>query len=824
MNNDQHRKLYLLGHSHLDVAWLWPTSETREVFIKTVENVLELMRKYPGFTFAQSTALYYEWLRSIKPELLEGIKRRVRDGRWEVVGGSWVECDCMFPSGEGLVRQFMYGKRLIKRILGVDVKVAWFPDSFGFPASLPQILKGCGIEYFLTHKLNWNDTVMFPYNVFRWSSPEGSQVLAYQTPGGYWGDPSEVRKIITYLQLLHLRHGIEDLLLLYGSGDHGCGPKEGEVVAAEDLVRGVPKELESVGVREATHARAEDYLRVLEDTYGDRIPVYVGELYLQFHRGTYTSQVRVKELVKECEYLLEILEKLLTMKYLVTGRQYDVREVEGLWREVLTAHFHDVLAGSLSKTPYREFLIKLSRLRDDLHARVRALMKELLEAREGGGDLAVFNPLPRRVRAYINLPGQGLARVEVPPLSLVVAEPEAVDEAVEVVEDLGYVTLRNGLVEVRVSRETGEIKSLKLLSINKEFLGGRGIGFEVYDDTPRLGRATAGTVEKIVDYVFDCWELYHLQRLDGVKYWRLGKPVKVEVVERGPLRASVVVEYVLKEGGGEVRLKHHVRVYAGEPWVEGVIEVEWGLTHRLLKLVLDLSVWAEDVVVGQPYGHAVRRNPASPYSTLYDRAMWEAWFNGWIDYSNGEAGLALICGTRFGYDVMGKTLRLTILRGPRFPPEGAVGVPWTPELLRAQDPVEAGHYRVTYYIYLHEGDWVAGEVPTKAEELLIKPYVTAVREPRTREVSPVDVDAGSIEIPVLKACEEGGDCIVLRTFNPYGRSASVKLGVKGAEVIEVEQTNMLEERLSEAPLGGEGSLTLRVGPFKIATYKLRLKP
>lgn len=828
MSINQHRRLYLLGHSHLDVAWLWPTDETREVFVKTVENVLELMRKYPGFTFAQSTALYYDWLRSLKPELLEEVKRRVREGRWEVVGGSWVESDCILPSGEGLVRQFLYGKRFLKHVLGVDVRVAWFPDSFGFPASLPQILRGCGIEYFVTQKLNWNDAVMFPYNLFRWSSPDGSEVLAYQTVGGYWGNLGEVWKVATYFLALHARHGIGDLLLIYGYGDHGCGPKEEEVAAAEALVKEVPPELKALGVGEARHSRAEDYLRMVEEAYGDRMPKYVGELYLQFHRGTYTSQARIKELVKECERLLETLEKLLTLKYLTSGKPYDRREVESLWREVLTAHFHDVLAGSLSKTPYTEFLNRLSKLRENLHARIRALVTELLNAfdAEGGeGSLAVFNPLPREVRTYVELPGRGLVRVRAPPLALIVAEPEEVKGGAEVVDGGDHVILRNGLVEVGVSKETGEVKSLKLLvdGQGKEFLGGRGAGFEVYNDTPCLGRATAGTLEKFVDYAFDCWELYHLQRLDGVKYRRLTKPVKVKVTERGPLRASVMVEYVYRDEGGEARLRHHIRVYAGEPWVEGVVEVEWGLTHRLLKLVADLSMWAENIVVGQPYGHAVRRNPASPYSTLYDRAAWEAWFNGWIDYSGGEAGLALICGTRFGYDVMGKTLRLTLLRGPRFPPEGAIGVPWTPELLNAQDPVEVGHYRIIYYLYPHEGDWVAGKVPTKAEELLNKPYVMVVHEPETKEVAPIMIKAGDVEVPVLKVCEDRDDCMVLRIFNPYGNEDTVSVGLRNADVVKAEEANMLEESLSEVPVSNNGKFALKVGSFKVATFKLAVK-
>ena len=824
--------VYLLGHSHLDTAWLWPISDTRETLMRTVENVLNLMRKYQGFTYAQSTALYYEWLKTFRPDLLEEVRRRIGEGRWEVVGGSWVECDCIIPSGEGLVRQFLYGKRLVRELLNVDVRVAWFPDSFGFPSSLPQILQGCGIDYFVTQKLNWNDMVMFPYNIFIWSSPDGSEVTAYQTVGGYSDDPSDLLKIISYYMTLQERQGIHDLLVVYGYGDHGLGPREEQVRSAESLVREVPEGLRRVGIGVVRHGRAEDYLRGIRKALGDSLPRYEGELYLQFHRGTYTSQVRVKELVKEIEYLLEVYEKLLTIKYLVSGNRYEVEDVEAFWREVLTAHFHDVLSGSLSKTPYNQFLKSLSKLRNDLRTKVNRLISNLLGPGEGfpeGGEhFAAFNPLPWEVRTYFKVPGSGWVRFRVPPLTLTLVRPERAEGIAEAIDDGDRIILRNGIIEVGISKSTGGVKSLRFKD-GKEFLGDRGISIEVYDDTPILGRATAGTLEKIVDYVFDSWELYYLENLGGVRFRRLAEPVRVEIIESGPLVASAVVEYDYRDDSGTTKLKHELRLYADEPFVEGSMEIDWALKHRLLKLVIDLSYQSDNIVVGQPYGHWVRRNPASPYSTLHDRAKWEAWFNEWLDCSDGDIGLALICGNRFGYDLMGNTLRLTLLRAPRFPPENALHIPWTSDLLKAQEFSEGGKYRVTYYLYPHRGNWEFGKVPKRAQELLRKPYTTLIRGGRYMYISPLLVmDSNSItEITALKLCEDSYDCVIMRVFNPYSTENTLKVALHNEakfELFRVNESNLLEEDLNDRSIHvhNEG-FSIRLKPLKIRTLKLILK-
>ncbi len=833
---DEKRKLFLLGHSHVDVVWLWPLEETKQVVKELFRNMLKLMDKYPYYTFAQSTALYYKWIEEEEPLLFEKIKEYVSRGQWEIVGGSWVECDCLMLSGESLVRQFLYGKRYFKEKFNVDVKVAWFPDSFGFPATLPQILSGCGIKYFVTQKLNWNDTVLYPYNIFWWKGPNGSRVLAYQTVGGYWGDPRDLDRIKLYFKLLNVRQRIKDLLLIYGIGDHGGGPTEDMVKSTKELAKKFEKEVEVI------HTTSLNYLKYIEDKYGDTLPTLNGELYLQFHRGVYTSQVKIKELVKKSEYLLEILEKLLTLKFMLTGQPYNHDEVRSLWYKLLASQFHDILSGSLSKTPYWEFRRILEELVNEIDKRIKNTIRELIELSSSTQPpneepvITVFNPNPRNRTITIEMPGDNskkrkLIKLEVPGLCLqVISLRKALEESknnkcndLRLSETDRHIIIENNVIKVTIDKSTGRIVSLYNKQLGQEFLGDKGLRFEIYDDTPTLGRMTMGTIEKFADYFFDCWEVYAFQNINGVKYTELIKPEKIEVVENNSLRITVMMVYsYIDEQGNEALIKHYVKLCPNTSWIEGEIEVTWKCIHKMLKLCLDLNYWSEYITVGQPYGHVVRRNPASPYSTLFDRSMWEAYYNEWIDYSNGEKGIALICSNRFGYDFMGRTLRLTLLRGPRFPPDYGHEVSRAPELLESQEPVEQEDHHIKYYIYLHEGDWKKGKVPIIAEDLIKEPYIFLTKSKNSNiKIKLFKIVPEDLSIPAIKLHEDE-DGIILRIVNYYDDdvNARIIIDIGGKGIKRAVETNLLEEELRGLN-SRINEVELQVGGCSIKTLKMK---
>ncbi len=834
------RRLYLVGHSHVDVAWLWPIEETKQVIRKLFNHVLELMEKYPYFTFAQSTALYYEWVSEDK-QLLNRIREFIKKGRWEVVGGSWVECDCNMLSGESLVRQFLYGLRFLKKLLGVDVKVAWFPDSFGIPATMPQILKDCGIRYLVIQKLNWNDTVLHPYNIYWWEGLDGSKVLTYQTVGGYSDDPRDIENLKVLFFVLNLRQQLDDLLLLYGIGDHGGGPTEDMVRGVEELSR----RLRDFGIIEVRHVKSEDYMRIVEERYGERIPKFKGELYLQFHRGTYTSQVKLKEYIKKCEYLIEILEKALTMRYLVNGEPYDKSKLESLWRTFLTTQFHDVLAGSLSKTPYAQFRKILNNLALRLKGEVEETLKSIIEHNIGIDQskfsdkyaILIFNPTPRGREAFIDLTdkdtrvpkkGNSIVKVKVHGLSLSMIPMDHLktkkeETDIKVLETSDHVVLENRYIRLVIEKRSGKVTSIYSKELNTEYLEGKGLRFEIYEDTPIPGRTTMGTLKKFFDFVFDCWEVYAFQYHDKVRSHELVKPLTVKVVENGPLRASALIEYLYSDHEGNyASIKHYLRLYSEKRWIEGIVEIEWKCTHKMLKLCMDLNYWVEDVVVGQPFGHVVRRNPASPYSTLFDRSKWEANFNGWIDYSDGRRGLSIICATRFGYDLMNRTIRLTLLRAPRFPPEW--GTPWSKENQQKQEVVEQEKHSIKYYIYLHRGNWIEGKVPTISEDLIIEPYVLTIKgKSEPFKMWFLEVKPEILSIPVIKLSEEN-NYIILRLVNYYNctLSGKIQIAVNKARIVEATIVDMLE-RDKAILKHQDGEVEVILKPYEIKTIKLRIK-
>jgi len=808
--------VYFLAHSHLDTAWLWRTDDARRALLDTVKRMVSLAKKYPRFIYAQSSALYYSWLLEDDRELFEEVRKLVREGRWEVVGGSWVECDCIMVSGEGLVRQFLWGKRWLRKH-GLDTDVAWFPDSFGFPSSLPKILAGCGMKYLVIQKLNWNDTVLFPYNLWWWESDDGSKVLVYQTLGGYWGDPREIDKILHYIAWLWIRQGLTDVLVLYGLGDHGGGPTEDMVAATERVAH----DLRAFGVVTCRHCRARDYLELIERKHGDSLPKYRGELYLQFHRGVFTSQAKIKELIKSAERLATTFEKLGVLASYALDKDVPWNSLSSWWSDILVSHFHDVMSGTLGVVAYAEFRYRLEELVETLEESLKELATACISTTSAPRDVVLFfNPLPRPKRICLELVSGKMICEEVPPLTLMTKRVGGrgmhTRSGVEVREERNSIVLENEYLRVVIDKGSGFVRSIVRKDLGVEYISEEGVRLEVFDDRPQLGRMVMGTFERFADYFFDCWEIFAFQRIDGIRKLVL-KASKVWIEESGPDRVAVTYEASFEDEGGETIVRHTIRLYPGEAWIEGVLDVDWRAVHKLLKLAIPLSFWAEYIVAGQPFGHVVRRNPLSREATLFDRAAWETSYNEWLDYSDCSKGLAFICGTRFGYDVLGNLLRPTMLRAPRFPPDDFSKI----EDFSVQPVVEQERHVITYYMYPHEGDWVKGRVPTVAETLLSK-HVALTCRGREMSLQLISIEPSHILVPAIKPCHEE-DCIAIRIFNPYPEDTVVKIRIvnERIKIVRATEANLIEDDLRELE-HSDNEIKLYTPRHSIKTVKLWL--
>ncbi|MDG6954668.1 MAG: alpha-mannosidase [Nitrososphaerota archaeon] len=793
----------------MDAAWLWSFDETKRAMGDGCESVLRLMEKYP-LTFCQSSAQYYKWLEEERPEAFEKARKKVKEGVWEVVGGTWVESDCNMPSGEALVRQYLLGKMYFKEKFGVDVKVAWYPDSFGFPWTLPQIMRKSGMEFFLTQKLNWNDTIAFPHYFFRWTSPDGSSILAHEMVGAY-DEKVEDERMLEQLKRLKARHRIDDLLVLFGEGDHGGGVSDEMVQRALKLVRGE-------GPARGVFTTALDYLKgVAGGRAGDRLPEVADELYFQFHRGTYTTQARTKRNNRKAECALEVAEKFATVAHLF-GRAYPADELKEAWEKLLLSQFHDVLAGSSIPEVYvdsqRDFDRIFSTADRVVSGSLRAIAAKA-DTRGAGRSIVVFNPLSWSRSGIVEVPesvlgdggavmdakgeviasqkagpGRRMFRADdVPPIGY--KEYRAVQgggrkqgrkagrTSLSVKESREEIRLENEFLFVTIDRKTGLVSRVHDRAAHKEVLKGSGGVIQVFEDYPVKGRSCVNSRTDAA--LFDAWEVFIYQQEGGVKSVELRSPVEVELVESGPVRALVRARYkYAQEGREDSWFVQEISLSAGSPLVEFELEVDWHAEHRLAKVAFPLDVHGDFTTYEVPYGHIARRNPVSSEATLTERSRYEVPGQKWIDHpsEDGTYGVGLLNDCKYGFDVANDVMRMTLLRSAEYPFRLRAGFGLPPVEGSEDQVTDQGSHEAAYALYPHASDFGA-VIARKAYEFNYP--LVPVLEPGhdgtlPKEMSFVSAEPGNVILTVFKRAEDS-DEVVLRLYETSGKAskATVKL-------------------------------------------------
>lgn len=846
---------HFLGHSHMDAAWLWPLSETKEVFAKTCETILALMERYPGFRFCQSSAQYYEWLEEEQPLLFERVKRRVSEGRWELVGGTWVEPDGNLPSGESFVRQYLYGKRYFKEKFGVDVRTAWMPDSFGYAWTLPQIMRKSGMDIFLTQKLSWNDATVFPYFFFTWTGPDGSSIRAHQTVGSYSETVMDER-ILQQMSRLRLCQSLDDLLVLFGEGDHGGGIKEDMIERALEYINGN----RPIKGRFTT---AEDYFNILgEKTRGKEVPEIYDELYLQYHRGTYTTQAGIKKNNRKAECLLEAAEKFSTIAQRF-GCEYPSRSLEEAWKRLLLNQFHDVLPGSSIPQVYEDSRRDFEHIFEAANTALSRSLKAIagqVDTTGQGASLLVFNPLswPRSgvVEVPLNTYGGG-ARISDEQGKAV--SSQIIDEGdkengektilfrAEEIPSIGYreyrvrgpvgrrpssdlsaratrreIRLENKFLVVRVDRETGMVKSVFDKAMGKEALAEAGNRLQVFEDSPTRGRV--GIIFQGDAEIFDAWEIYIYQQRGGVRFVELDKPLKVELVENGPVRAKIRVEFKYsQEGRPDSRFVQDVILYSGDPVLNFSLRVDWHAAHRLVKVAFPLSIRGEFTSYEAPYGFVRRRNPLSPDATLDERAKWEVPGQKWVDYTgdDGRYGVSLLNDCKYGFDTSNNVVRMTLLRSPQYPVElrANYGLPVDERSLG--ELTDQGEHSISYGLYPHKLGFAEASTVRKAYEFNypLLPLVEKRHDGALPKAhSFYSARPENVILTVIKKAEETGETI-LRLYEASGKDAKAVIRVDMA-LKTVWKTNLMEDGAIEIPAGGR-DIETPISRHAIETLKIR---
>ncbi len=779
-NGDGQFNLSAVGHAHIDTAWLWPLAETRRKCIRTFSSALRYMEDYPDYKFACSQAQQYEWMKESQPELYARIKQKVKEGRFIPAGGSWVEPDCNIPSGEALVRQFMFGQRFFQQEFGITCREFWEPDVFGYSAALPQILRGVGMTHFLTIKLSWSQFNKISSHTFWWEGLDGSRVLTHFPPADNYNAEANVKDVLfsmtNYKDLERSNEGY----MLFGYGDGGGGPSLPMLEQISRLrdVDGLP--------RTEIRSPAEFFQRL--ETDAKDLTTWVGELYLELHRGTYTTQAHNKRYNRRSELLLRDVEFLSAVAHAVKGAAYPTTVVNGLWKRLLTNQFHDIIPGSSITLVYEDSTVDY----EDLLATGGQLRAAALQAFAGaeGSRLFVANTLDHARTEVIELPqgmpgaqaaanGKSLAVVSAPALGYVVAEAQATEAQVSIQEMEGRFVLENAALRAVLGKD-GSLLSLVEKKSGREAIAADSPAnhFVLFDDNPAN---------------WDAWDVdvFHLEKRDEV-----GPAVSAAIVEGGPLRAAVAFEYKLSPFSA---LRQVVSLTALANHLEFSTEVDWHETHRFLKVEFPVSVRAQQATYEIQFGHLQR---PTHFNTSWDMARFEVCSHKWADLSQPDFGVTLLNDCKYGGGVQGNIMRISLLRSPKMP-----------------DPTaDMGQHTFRYGILPHSGAFQQAGVIRAGYDFNV-PLLVSPTEAQPAAVSFFQVDQPGVVLDTVKKAEDS-DTVIVRLYEAFGCQQSVVLS-SSLPVVSAASCNLLEEQ-DEPVAWQDGKLAFNLRPFQIATFKLKL--
>jgi alpha-mannosidase len=759
-------ELSAIGHAHIDTAWLWPIEETWRKCQRSFASVIALMDRYPEFKFACSQAYQYTVIEQMDPELFARIREKVKAGQWIPIGGSWVEPDCNLPSGEAMSRQFLYGQRFFEQAFGARSKVFWNPDVFGYAGQLPQLMREAGMTRFLTQKLSWNRFSTPPHHSFQWRGIDGTEVLTHFPPVDTYNAVASVEELRYHAANYKDADRSADALFLFGFGDGGGGPNA-------EMIESLRRTRDLLGVPRSTTRAPDDFFDRLESAAGDLATVE-GELYFEYHRGTYTSQAEVKRLNRLAEGRLQTLEYLATASLLAARPAPDRAKVEDLWRVLLVNQFHDILPGSSIGEVYVRTLRELAALAGEAEALSQALLSGLCEPGADAKPCPV-NPIGFPRAEVAASPDGGLHYVTAPPFAA--GRVAELDETVRVVDARGEVRLENGRLTAVLAPD-GTLRSLIHHATGAEALSGPGNRIILFDDRPTE---------------YEAWDIDPF----ALETAREAAPADdASVVSDGPLRAEVRFERAL---GRHSRMVQTVRLDAGADRLEFHTEIDWRDRRTLVKAVFPINARARHATYETMFGAVERPTHAN---TDADLAQYEVPGHRWADLAEPGFGVALLSNARYGFSTFGEQMALSLVRGSRSPDPNA----------------DIGEHRFAYALYPHAGDWRTACVVAEAARFN-RPLLWTGGEVAPILKQPLAGAApAQVVIDTIKPAEDGDGWIV-RIYESSGGRTRARLTF-GVPVREIWMSNILEDRLEPLTLEAGGcSLDLR--GFQIATVRVR---
>ncbi|RXZ80448.1 alpha-mannosidase [Paenibacillaceae bacterium] len=785
--------LYLMGQSHLDIAWLWPIEETKRKIARTMSNQLALMDEYPEYRYVQSQPYLFQLVKTLYPELYKRMKQAVKEGKIIPEGGMWVEPDTNLPSGESLIRQALHGKRFFKDEFGVDNEMLWLPDVFGYSGNLPQIMKGCGLKYFGSVKMfgtydNIGDP--FPYNTFMWEGIDGTQILSHLLNyGEYYPIRINPSFLINQWNDRVQMEGISTRLTQFGHGDGGGGSNRDDLEFLRRLenLEGAPK---------TKHGSPIEFY---EDQIERGIPnaKYVGELYYSAHRGTYTTQAMIKKLNRKTEIGFREIELWGAVAHQLHNREYSYKEMDRLWKILLLHQFHDILPGSSIHRVHEEAQAELMKLNKRVYEMAVDVRESLTEG--ATSHITVFNSLswPRRdivalpegVNGILDENGAALpiqwhegicyTEVEAPSMGWSTYPVEQTKNAVHVADGsavsatASHIENEFFLIEIN---EQGELTSIIDKETRTEWAADTCNVMRMYRDQPSD---------------FDAWEIDRRYRAAQIE---LHSRAKVDITANGPIFANIRIERELNKS----TMIQDIRVRAGSRRIEFQTTIHWHETNKLLKVDFPVRIHAHESMQEIQFGYVKRPNHAS---RPHDADRYEVSQHKWSALAEANRGFALLNDCKYGISVDDNTMSLTLLRAPTYPDETS----------------DQGTHTFNYGFTVWNGAFVDSPVVHEAYELNY-PLTISSKGDRIEQQSFIQVDNRDVIVETVKLAEdESGDWII-RLYESKGGSISCNLTPSGA-IDNVKETNMLEEVSGELRHDGH-TIGLSFRPFEVKTIRL----
>ena len=790
-NGESAPKAVLTGHSHIDTAWLWPMEETVKKLVRTISNQFSLMEQYPEYRFIQS-ASFHTWLMERQyPSLFRQIQAYTAKGRYEPNGGVWVECDCNLPSGEALVRQFLWGQLYNKSRFGMVSDVFWLPDTFGYSAAVPQIMRGFGISCFLTTKLAWNDTNVFPYDTFVWKGIDGSRVLTHFFVMDTWPDAAGLLERgdgMGYQDCIRSRQASDSRLIAFGYGDGGGGPQFEMIEAARRLT-----DLE--GCPRVSYGSVSGFMHALASREAE-LPVYDGELYLELHRGTLTAKQQIKKNNRMAEDALRLLELLECQAAVREGRPASGRDFIPLWNTLLVNQFHDILPGSCISEAHAQCLAEMQAMLDRADAMLRAVLKDTADKTaytvwnpldEACGDVFYLPPLNGLVPEDNNVVIQEVLRADGTPAAAVqgfsrpalgsgvlrLHRPESAPAPQPSPFRFAGNVLTTPLLRVCFD-ETGFISSLTTLADGMEWCGGP-FGQLLWGEDVSAG--------------WDGWDI------DADCMMKLSPDARLlerSVTADGPVEFRIHSTYAVCEHS---HLTQDVIFRADTTLVEWENVLHWRERHRLLKAAFHTNIrsaYARNEIQFGCIQRPVTRN------NTWEQAMFEVCNHRYTDFSEPSRGICILNDCKYGISMDGGTFALTLAKAGTRPDTGG----------------DAGDYTFRYGILPHEGGFSAavpragmrfGRLPFTAPGILAQPAF-------------LWTDRQNVVVETVKPCEETQSALILRLYECEGSRVSAHLRT-GFPILRAELCDMMERTLEQ--LSPERPMFFT--PFEIKTLKLYYK-